>query len=383
MDQLTPGKNTGVIEVAPTMTDWKVGAETGILAIPVNPTGDWRSFLPTDEKQLIIVDGVSYGDTEACTDFSSTNVCEIELNYMIAKGTIPSDALSFLQTNGYIDANGKVNFSDRFDAVMAKTDPHVGNSLPNVWQSKKDNGLIPESDWPMPVDEIRAYQQSTPGWNIEGIWKIYYKAIPANLITKGLEFKKHFGIQYEWVVYPGSGATPATMSQYLTVAPLQLATAVCSGWNTENPINACGPGTQHATTMTYIEPGVAFDIYDHYNPFQKRFAIDYTITYAMRGLVVPLAITPVVFPAPNPFSHKFTTQLDLGQTNPEVVAVQDALKIDGEFSTSVQSTGYFGMVTMNAIEKFQVKYGIAAPGIPGYGRVGPKTLVKLNQLFNK
>ncbi len=41
-------------------------------------------------------------------------------------------------------------------------------------------------------------------------------------------------------------------------------------------------------------------------------------------------------------------------------------------------TGYFGPLTLMAVKKFQVKYGIAKPGDDGYGFVGPKTRAVLN-----
>lgn len=44
-------------------------------------------------------------------------------------------------------------------------------------------------------------------------------------------------------------------------------------------------------------------------------------------------------------------------------------------------TGYFGAATRRAIQRFQEKYGIAAPGDPGYGLVGPKTRAKVNELL--
>jgi hypothetical protein len=198
--------------------------------------------------------------------------------------------------------------------------------------------------------------------------------------AKGLEFLKWFTIQYQWVAYPAAPATPDSLKQDLLVAPLQIATAVCAGWNTDDPIKACGPGTQHATEMTCVE-GSVYDILDHYNPFQKQFAIDYNITYAMQGLAVITNGAPVHYPPPPNFNHKFTTQMDIGASGPEVVALQDALKTDGEFPLTVQSTGYFGTVTQKAVGAFQTRYGVVYVGQPGFGRVGPLTMAQLNKLF--
>ncbi|PIR18600.1 MAG: hypothetical protein COV48_06610, partial [Elusimicrobia bacterium CG11_big_fil_rev_8_21_14_0_20_64_6] len=49
-------------------------------------------------------------------------------------------------------------------------------------------------------------------------------------------------------------------------------------------------------------------------------------------------------------------------------------------------TDYFGAMTENAVQRFQVKYGIVSSGAPqttGYGVVGPKTMAKLNALLNR
>jgi peptidoglycan hydrolase-like protein with peptidoglycan-binding domain len=59
-----------------------------------------------------------------------------------------------------------------------------------------------------------------------------------------------------------------------------------------------------------------------------------------------------------------------------------ALLQDGEFPATVPFNQNFGPNTLKAVQKFQVKYGIASPGMIGYGRCGPKTRLKLNELFN-
>ena len=81
--------------------------------------------------------------------------------------------------------------------------------------------------------------------------------------------------------------------------------------------------------------------------------------------------------------HIFLQDLELNAQGPEVVALQDCLKFDGEFATNIQSTGYYGTITQKAVQQFQEKYKIASAGVPGYGRTGPKTREKLNELFGQ
>lgn len=82
--------------------------------------------------------------------------------------------------------------------------------------------------------------------------------------------------------------------------------------------------------------------------------------------------------------HQFLRDMEFSATvsyDPEVVALQDCLKWEGLFPANVESTGYFGSVTRKAVEGFQQKYDIARKGDAGFGRVGPKTRSKLNQIY--
>lgn len=96
-------------------------------------------------------------------------------------------------------------------------------------------------------------------------------------------------------------------------------------------------------------------------------------------------------PTPTPITGKpkynFTKDLEcipsapVTYNAPDVVALQNCLKWEGCFPSNSQSTGYFGSVTKASVGKFQVKHGIAGPADAGFGRCGPKTRAKLNQLF--
>jgi hypothetical protein len=88
---------------------------------------------------------------------------------------------------------------------------------------------------------------------------------------------------------------------------------------------------------------------------------------------------------PPTFTHTFKQEMQQGDEGEEVKALQTALQINGTFPASVAPTGFYGNITVGSVQKFQAKYGIATAGLPtttGYGRVGPRTLAKLNQLFS-
>lgn len=86
-------------------------------------------------------------------------------------------------------------------------------------------------------------------------------------------------------------------------------------------------------------------------------------------------------PAPQKPQHTFNVDLEFGTQSDEVKALQDCLRWEGLFPANAQSTGYFGSVTKQSVQKFQLKYGIANTASLGYGRVGPKTRQKLNEIF--
>ncbi|HDZ54558.1 MAG TPA: hypothetical protein ENI19_02270 [Candidatus Nealsonbacteria bacterium] len=73
---------------------------------------------------------------------------------------------------------------------------------------------------------------------------------------------------------------------------------------------------------------------------------------------------------------RFIRQLQWGMTGEDVELLQEILKTDPEIYPEGLVTGYFGPLTYNAVKKFQ-----RAAGIEQAGRVGPKTLSKINELL--
>ena len=70
-----------------------------------------------------------------------------------------------------------------------------------------------------------------------------------------------------------------------------------------------------------------------------------------------------------------------GMKNDQVSTLQNWLSQDKDIYPDAIVSGYFGSLTEKAVQKFQEKYGIAAPGEEGYGAVGPKTRAKLSEIF--
>lgn len=90
--------------------------------------------------------------------------------------------------------------------------------------------------------------------------------------------------------------------------------------------------------------------------------------------------------ATNSYRVTLTTNLSSGSRGESVRDLQRFLNSHG-FTIATTGPGspgketvMYGNLTVKAVQKFQEKYNIAKPGVPGYGRVGPKTRAKINEL---
>ncbi len=72
------------------------------------------------------------------------------------------------------------------------------------------------------------------------------------------------------------------------------------------------------------------------------------------------------------------SQLREGSRGEDVRTLQEILATDPEIYPEGFITGYFGVFTKRAVEKFQKKFGIEPIGI-----VGPKTMARINQLLTE
>ena len=95
------------------------------------------------------------------------------------------------------------------------------------------------------------------------------------------------------------------------------------------------------------------------------------------------AIVLIYNPAPvAPPSYTFANDLKLGDTGPDVTALQQFLAYDGEFNLA--PTGYFGAITAQAVLRFQLKYSLSSVASLeelGGDICGPATRAKLNSLL--
>lgn len=369
---LTPGTNTGFIKEDPKPEAWVAGGETGIARVVLEEDGQYDLYLPDEEPQSFYFP--SRFDTQSCVSFSATNNIEIILNRMLAKGQVSAAAKKFLVDNNYINPQtGKVNFSDRFVAKMSGTTQN-GNSLPAVGDSIRKDGLVPESAWPMPDwDSLKGKSQ-------DEIWAVYMADIPGSVKNLGQQFLEYFTPAYQWGALGSS--TPESLRALLPYGPFQIASAVCSPWNSTEampPIQACSCSAQHGTVIYGHEKYGStepFKLFDSYRSFKKLLAEDYCIPWAFQ-----YSITEKVHHATVPIKYTFSKQLKYGMPeSDEVNRLQKALQDLGYMKVGV--FGPFGPQTRAALGKFQTDHGITDPDGQGTN-FGPQTRNALNAALSK
>lgn len=92
-------------------------------------------------------------------------------------------------------------------------------------------------------------------------------------------------------------------------------------------------------------------------------------------------------------SPVFNTTLLRGMFSEAALQLQQLLNSDPDTQVATEGPGspsnettFYGSLTENAVQRFQVKHDIVSSGSPsttGYGRVGPKTRIKLNEVFGQ
>jgi peptidoglycan hydrolase-like protein with peptidoglycan-binding domain len=111
-------------------------------------------------------------------------------------------------------------------------------------------------------------------------------------------------------------------------------------------------------------------------------------TVAILGALIVAAVAALVLMFTQSVSaasfELITAQAGPGMTNSNVRNIQTYLASNPSFYPEGLVTGYYGSLTVAAVQKFQAYHGIVSSGTPtttGYGRVGPSTLAKMNALI--
>lgn len=232
----------------------------------------WHDYTSRPEPQRIGF------ETFSCVSYSALNCIETLMNYKIKKGEFSTENIKWLKDNGYFNDEGKVDFSDRFLAIMSGTTKQ-GNSCDNVAEIIRKKGLIPETDLPYGGKNFDKYHD-------KGLITEY-------MLAKGQEFLKKFIVQHDWILTQGYfNSTPVqTLSYYTLSCPIQVTAPICPGWN-NTVVKACPlQVSQHATmtcgVFTY------YDQLDQYDPYFKQLNLDYPLLWGKRyDIIEKVVVNP-------------------------------------------------------------------------------------------
>lgn len=189
-----------------------------------------------------------------------------------------------------------------------------------------------------------------------------------------------------------SGAALSTSATLLTWSPSTDNVGVAGYYIYRN-------GGQIATTASssYTDTGLTANTtyeygvsaYDKANNISAKTTVAITTpaTHPPTPAPTPVVATPPPTPAPSAATQPtatanitLTTNLYFGTRNTQVTALQSFLIANGYLGSSY-ATGYFGLLTQTAVQKFQCAKNIVcsgSPGTTGWGSVGPHTRAVIN-----
>jgi hypothetical protein len=353
----------------PSILDYVDGAESAVVF--ESRTNDWGQFLPTAENQYRLIKRKTL-DVSACATFSVLNSIEAQINYLVKKGDISSDALEQL---GLIDGNFRPDFSDRWLAKVSGT-TRDGNSSWKVGDTFRTKGCVSENMWSW-------------GDNIK-TWEQYYEQVPSQTFDHAKKILDLIDVKQEWLYFPAvgiDGNPDKIIKKHSAHAPIIISAPVCPSWSRHrlskerNLVASCNiqdaGGTSHASVVFGIDKDGNRLNFDHYEPHVKRLAKDYPIT-RMWKLVVTAKVAPKV---EVPLEYEFYRDMEFGVRGEDVKQLQLRLIREG-FLKAGLATGYFGNHTKVAVMAYQKRYadkilvpaGLNAPT----GFVGAYTRSHLN-----
>lgn len=348
-------RNYGGVIVEPLdPSDFIAGANSPLVLERLNTTLIWDEFLAAGEKQA------PGFETNSCVSQAAARMVTARLNLTLRAGIMQKEypkAYAFFKANGYIktDAQGREYFdiSERFLAIISRTDPAKGNSGRNVCQALRDYGICPEVLCP---DTGIANSQE-------------WYTMPPGAVEMAAKSKDYVDIMWHVIQdYMGD--------EFLAQAPEMWFIPVCGGYASDDPIKACSQEIRHAVLRRRPNDPLKH-IRDSYEPFDKNLAADYPTPYTFQAVVYLKPEQPV-FPKPR---YVFSRNINTGQRIPGERG-RDVMELQARLG--IQVTGVYDNNTRAAVFRFQLKNIINSPStlrevIWLQGRsVGPKTRAALN-----
>jgi len=199
------------------------------------------------------------------------------------------------------------------------------------------------------------------------------------------------------------------IGNYITIAPKDIETVASVIQKTGKPVMVWFYFESKEWTTVPEVKNKNLDLYASKTARHSVTAVDFTLYKGKKALIIEDSwgtkygkegrriITEDFFKARNWFcayainfnfdttpapKYTFKNEMFYGQTSNEIAKMQDKLKSTGDFPTNIQSTGYYGNITAQAVYKFQVRNSVASmtelDALQGKV-VGQKTLKALNK----
>lgn len=320
-------KNHGILVAPPRPDDYILG---GINGMTIDRSIlNHLPYLPNPEPQYD-----SIVDFLICTTMSGLHTIETTLNYFSSQNLLSSEFKNFLNKNGYIQ-NNKIKFSARWSAKMNGTDKTMGQYQNIAGDHFRMDGLFPDSAYPV---------------NNGMSWGEYYQRPTTDQIALAKKILWFIDIKYQWI--PTSSIMAA-----LVMAPVQIASEVCQGWDKDQVVKKCsGQAIQHCTMLYGIDGNANWLDFDQYPPYMQKLASDYELSYNMQYIVTLKPSTP-----------------RRGMAGMNVLKLQQNLKSLGY---DITPDGVFGPLTEKKVMDFQYKHGLKMDGI-----AGPQTNAKICEMI--
>lgn len=238
-------RNYGFIEPIITDDNYILGQEK----IPddiINPSGQWKEYVPSDEIQK--QRGI---ETANCTGYATTNAIEVLYKFLYGE---------------------EINKSDRALGIVAGTYP-PGNDPHKVAEVTRKMGLVDEED--LPFDE-----------SITSVDEYYKpKPLPQNLIKKMGEWLNDVEFKHEWVF--NSRKTRLLNKQNRLISALKRGTVCVSvmAWSKNRKglyTKPRGARDTHWTLLEGYEYGKKWLVFDSYDNTHKELEWNYDFGFAKR-----------------------------------------------------------------------------------------------------
>lgn len=263
-----------------------------------NTSGDWSPYFGD-----VITEPQRFGkfDTDDCWDMSPCKgTIEIQCNYLISIGAFTVAAMTFFQTNGFLDANGSMKISERYPEILSKNKDN-GGTAQQAMQLFQEYGCIP---WSM----LNYTDAQASQWTTKAQFNADYfnlNAVTPAMLSLGRQFLKYVNIAYQRIGTLGTTPAVEILQAAIKQAPLQYDVFISTNTMSWNEVNVPAPtipliyntnATSHEITGTSINPDGSKVIVDNYAPFVKTLAPNYPLEAVLQGIVTAIPDNPSPIP---------------------------------------------------------------------------------------